>query len=333
VTPVRVAAVVTAHDRREFLPFAVRSALDSGADEVIVVRNFAGPIEGCEGRYRDVPCATPDTNEKEGRGLEVSRADVVGFLDDDDLWAPEKVSHLRARFSADPDLIYYCHAHRPIDASGQPVAASHRELADKRPDEFVRWNGQDFDLLVRTIWPGNNSSTVVRRAWALDWLPAFREAGWSADLFWLVAALLSRRRIQIGPEPLTLLRLHGENMSHARGSTPAEFRARHRTTCERFARSNGTLARIAAERLGPTAAMSVYLTEAAEAFRFFADLEAGRQARRAAARAIRRHAARRDRGVLLAALAALVSPALARRLIYRSSLRRWSLGERTPRTL
>jgi Glycosyl transferase family 2 len=326
MTLVRVAAVVTAHDRREFLPAAVRSALDSGADEVIVVRNFAGPIEGCEGRYRDVPCSTPDTNEKEARGLEASHSDVVGFLDDDDRWTPEKVPQLRTLFGGNPDLVYYCHAHTAIDTSGRPVTARHRELADKHPEEFDRWNGADFGTLVRTIWPGNNSSTVVRRSWAIESLPAFREAGWSADLFWLVTALLSRRPVRIGAEPLTQLRLHGANMSHARSSTAAEFRVRHQTTCERFARSNSTMARLAAARLGPDASMTVYLTEAAEAFRFFSDLEAGRHSRGAAWRALRTHAGRTDRGVVLAATAALASPTLARRLLYRSSLRRWSLG-------
>jgi len=326
VTPVRVAAVVTAHDRRDFLPFAVRSALDGGADEVIVVRNFSGPIEGCEGRYHDVPCATPDTNEKEARGIEASRADVVGFLDDDDLWAPEKVPLLRSLFGGDPELIYYCHAQRAIDSQGRPVSASHRELVDKHPERFGQWDGTDFDNLVSTIWPGNNSSTVVRRAWAADWIPAFREAGWSADIFWLVAGLLSHRHVVIGPDALTLLRLHDANMSQTRGSTREQFRARHQTTCERFARSNATLARLAGERLGPSAPMTRYLAEKSEAYRFFADLEASRHPRRAAARALTHHAGRQDPGVLAAALAAVVSPELARRLLYRSSLRRWSLA-------
>jgi hypothetical protein len=326
LTAVRVAAVVTAHDRRAFLPFAVRSALEGGADEVLVVRNFSGPIEGCEGRYTDVPCSTPDTNEKEARGLEASTADVVGFLDDDDLWTPEKVPHLRSIFGADPDGVYYCHAHVPVDVEGAPVVATHPEWADKHPERFPQWDGNDFEGLVRTVWPGNNSSTVVRRAWAVEWLPAFREAGWSADLFWLVAALLSGRRVTIGPEALTQLRLHGANMSHTRGTTAEEFRTRHQVTCERFARSNGTMARLASARRGPGAPMTVYLSEASEGFRFLADLEAGRRPRRAALRALRHHAGRNDRGVFLAAGAAILSPTMARRLLFRSSLRRWSLG-------
>jgi hypothetical protein len=326
VTSPRISAVVTAHDRVEFLPSAVRSALDGGADEVIVVRNFEGPIAGCEGRYRDVFCPASETNEKEARGLELAQGEVVGFLDDDDLWDPGKIPRIRDLFGPDPDLVYWCHAQRTVDAVGRPVNATHREFADKRPERFSRWDGANFEELVRTIWPGNNSSTVVRRAWAADWLSSFREAGWSADLFWLVAALLSPRHVQISPEALTSLRLHTANMSQTRGATRAEFRLRHRTNCERFARSTGALARLAAERTGPASSMTTYLTRTAEGFRFFADLEAGAHPRRAAARAIGRGAARRDRGVLITALTTLVSPEAARRLLFRSGRRRWGLG-------
>ena len=255
-----ITAVITAHDRVAFLPFAVRSAVEGGADEVVVVRNFTGPIEGCEGRYLDILCPTPDTAEKQCRGLEAARGDVVALLDDDDVWTPEKVPRVRELFGASPTLHYYDHAQRPIDSQGRPIQASHPELAGTHPERFDGWDGQDFGELVRSIWPGNCSSTSVRRSWAVEWIPAAREAGWSADLFWLVAALLSGRSgMRITAEPLTLLRLHDQNMSHARGATPEEFRARHRVASERFARANGTLARIAAERAGPDAPMTRYL--------------------------------------------------------------------------
>ncbi|MGA8664513.1 MAG: glycosyltransferase [Thermoplasmata archaeon] len=322
-----ITAVITAHDRVAFLPFAVRSAVEGGADEVVVVRNFTGPIEGCEGRYLDILCPTPDTAEKQCRGLEAARGDVVALLDDDDVWTPEKVPRVRELFGASPTLHYYDHAQRPIDSQGRPIQASHPELAGTHPERFDGWDGQDFGELVRSIWPGNCSSTSVRRSWAVEWIPAAREAGWSADLFWLVAALLSGRSgMRITAEPLTLLRLHDQNMSHARGATPEEFRARHRVASERFARANGTLARIAAERAGPDAPMTQYLMRATEGFRFFAALEAGERPRRAALRALSRGAGRGDQGVRLAALAAVVSPGLARRLLFRSSLRRWKLG-------
>jgi hypothetical protein len=324
-SPLRLTAVITAHDRREYLPAAVESAVGAGADEVIVVRNFSGEIPGQEGRYRDVPCAAAETNEKEALGLEAASGELVGFLDDDDLWTPATGAVLRGSFGARPDLVYLCHGHRPIDAEGRPVAASHPELIEKDPGRFASWDGKDFRRLVRTIWPGNNSSTVVRRSWATDWLPDFRRAGWSADLFWLVAALGSGRSVDILPEPLTLLRLHDRNMSQTRGSTPVDFRRRHRETSERFARSTAVLAELANARTGPTSSMTRYLSEHAEGYRFFAALEAGDRPRRAAWRALRRAGGREDRAVLGTALVALATPAGARRLLYRSGLRRWGL--------
>jgi len=317
--------VITAHDRKSFLSAAVRSAIDAGADEVIVVRNFSGPVDGCEGRYRDLPCAVPETNAKEAAGLEVASGDLVGFLDDDDLWAPEKGATLRALFGADPDLVYYCHAQAPIDEAGHDVRDRHPEFGARRPSPETSGSAGDFVRLV-THWPGNNSSTVVRRDWASGTLGVVREAGWAADLTWFATAALSGRRYRVGPELLTLLRLHLENMSHAGDSTPEAFRAHHRLSSERFGRATSALARLAAERAGPTSTIGRYLAELAVGYHFLAALEAGEHPRRAAVTALRRGPGLRNRGVTGTALVALASPGLARRLLYRSSQRRWSRG-------
>ncbi|MGI0130675.1 MAG: glycosyltransferase [Thermoplasmata archaeon] len=321
-----VSAVVTAHDRRTFLPDAVGSALASGADEVIVVRNFSGPIEGCEGRYRDVPCDVPDTGEKEARGVAAAEGDVVAFLDDDDLWETAKVAAVRERFASRPDLIYFCHRQRPIDVEGRWVDASHPELTGKDPTRFARTDRADLRTLVEEVWPGNNSSTVVSRRWAMGWLPTLRAAGWSCDLFWFVAALLSDGEMELSPTPLVRLRLHDRNMSSTRGASPEEFRRRHAEASARFARAYDVLARATGDRRGAGSAMGRYLSESAVAFHFFSDLESGLRPRSAAARALRRGPGLHRSGVVGSALVTLISPAVARRLVYRSSVRRWRLG-------
>ncbi len=325
MTALRVSAVVTAHDRREYLAAAVRSAMDAGADEVLVVRNFSDPLPGLDGRFREIRCDRAETNEKEAAGVEAARGDVVAFLDDDDVWEPTKAASLRDWFSSEPDLAYANHALRPIGADGQPVGAAHPEISRRDPRRFATWDGRDFDELVTGIWPGNNSSTVVRRAWATGWLPTFREAGWGADLFWLSVAVSSGARIRIDPTVLTRLRLHDRNMSHARGYGPDEFRQHHRTSCERFARSLGVLARVARERSGPDASPTRWLSRKAGSFGFLADLEAGRHPRRSAARLLRARVNPEDRGVAQVALISLLAPSEGRRALYRSSLRRWRL--------
>jgi len=326
VTAPSVTAVVTAHDRREFLARAVRSALDGGADEVVVVRNFSGPIEGCEGRYRDVPCDIPDTGEKEARGVEASTSDVVGFLDDDDEWEPAKVPRIREVFGRDPGVVYFVHCQRPIDRDGQPVTAVHPEIQGKDPARFAQVDRGDLQRLVDEVWPGNNSSTVVRRGWALEWVGSLRSAGWACDLFWFVAALLSGRELELSGETLVRLRLHERNMSQTRGATPEEFRRRHGESSARFARAYDVLTALARVRRGPTAPMTRFLAEGAVAFHFFADLEGGVRPRSAAWRVLWHGPGLRQRGVVGSALVALVTPAGARRLLYRASERRWRLG-------
>ena len=318
-----VTAVVTAHDRSGFLPEAVASALASTADEVVVVRNFSGPIEGVEGRYRDIPCLDAETGVKEAVGLESARGEIVAFLDDDDLWDPGKVPRVRELFGGDPRLAYYCHDQTPVDAAGRPVTAGHREWALKDPRRFASWDGRDFRTLFQEIWPGNNSSTVVRRDWGLGWAPALREAGWAADRFWIAAALIDRRSIRLEATPLTRLRLHELNMSQTRGASAEEFRILHATSSARFARSCRTVARIASERIGLDSPLTRHFLQSAEAFSFFADLENDHRPRSSALSALLRGPGWGDRAVLGSALVTLLSPAFARRLLYRSSHQRW----------
>jgi hypothetical protein len=326
MTAVTVSAVVTAHDRREFLADGVRSAIASGADEVLVVRNFDGPIEGAEGRYRQIRCDTADTGAKEAAGLEAATGDVVAYLDDDDVWEEAKVGRLRERFGSDPSLVYFCHAQRTIDREGRLVRATHREISGKDPRRFASADSDDLRELVEHVWPGNNSSTVIRRAWALPWSPTLREAGWACDMFWFVAALVSEGTIELSPEPLVRLRLHTQNMSQTRGATPLEFQRRHAQSSERFARAYDVMAGVASARRGPRSRTVRFLREGSIAFRFYADLESNQHVRSSAWRALWAGPGLRDRGVLVSALVAVISPGLARRMLYRSSLRRWRLG-------
>ncbi len=322
----RVSAVITEQTPRGYLSAAIGSAVAAGADEIVVVRAVPSPVLEWAGRFRDIPCVELPTGRKQALGVETATGDVVAFLDDDDLWEPTKVERIRARFAASPDLVYHDHAQTAIDASGRPAAATHPEFAGRSPERF---SGMDRDAvwtLFDRIWPGNSSSTSVRRAWALTGTGALRETAWAADAFWLVAALLSDRGMELSPERLTRLRLHGENMSNPREVDAASFRRRHAEASARFAAAYSSLARLAADRRGPTAPLSRFLAQQAETFEFQQRLEVGANARSAAARYLRRGAGRHRAGLWGTALIALASPAAGRTLLYRAGRQRSRLG-------
>jgi Glycosyl transferase family 2 len=229
---ITVSAVVVAHDpeRQAMLRAAVASAGASGADEIVVVRPYAGPIDGWEGRYRDVRSSDPTLAGKQADGVEAAVGEVVAFLDDDDLWKPEKVGVLRERFSARPELILLNHAYDRIDAAGRP-------LGPGTPSEG-RW----------TL----SSNLAVRRAWAVQRTAVAREAGWEADETWvLMADVDAPSGVEVLDRSLTLWRYHAANVSRSHRTTSAEFRAAHRRLYPRWVRAETAMLRYARSRSLP----------------------------------------------------------------------------------
>ncbi len=293
--PISISAVVVAHDpsRRAMLRDAVASA--AGADEVVVVRPYDGAIEGWEGRYRDVRTTDPTLAGKQADGVEAARGDVVAFLDDDDLWKPEKVGVLRERFAARPELILLNHAYDMIDEAGRP-------LGPGRPANG-RW----------TL----SSNLAVRRAWAAGRTAVLRAAGWEADETWVLAADVDRPEgVEILDRSLTLWRYHEANVSRSHRTNAAEFRAAHARLYARWVRAETAMLGYArSQRLPETSPLVARRRQRLAAFTFLAALE-GDADPRAAARAFRATPGVDPALRRLAGLASL-SPRLARYALFR----------------
>lgn len=213
-------AILITYDRPALFRLALRSALaQRGVDlDVVVVDNGSDPpvaelVAECADprvrllRHDENIGATPARNH----GIAQAAAPWVGFLDDDDLWAPTKVaSQLAAAQAAGADWVYVGCVY--TDATGAVVAG-----APPPPVEVVATT-----LPVRFSVPAGLSGVL--------WRPAALPDGGLLDerLSFADDWDLCLRLLRVGApaavlEPLVAFRQHGGSMSRTSAAYRGEY--------------------------------------------------------------------------------------------------------------
>ncbi len=225
----KVSVIVMAHGRRDFLRYAVDSALRqtaAAADyEVVVTKDFSDPYVDALPGVRLLDSAGMGTGEMIADAARASTGDLVAFLDDDDVWETEKLARVLSVFRDDPGLAYYGHGQSVINDAGRPApmgGAMWRRQRRLRSD--IEVPSPIGGSVADWLWadPGNDSSITLQRAALLAREPFLRQIRASIDTFLLWTGLLSSGGVRFSREPLTRLRVHTENFS--RGSR-ASFQA------------------------------------------------------------------------------------------------------------
>lgn len=259
-----ISVVLVFHTRLNFLSLALTSILEQTLPgdqfEVLVV----GPKrpEGLVDRpssplVRFVECAEAELGNKIAAGIRRSQGEVIAFLEDDDLFEPDKLSFVRDAFLSDSNLAYLQNGYRTIDERG-------RWISRKGPDEraMERWarrgkvliSGRPTDSELRQfshIPAGfNNSSIAVRRRLVRPHLPLLESVDTLVDVTLLYGALVQRCHLCLDPRPLTRLRKHASSNSDPRSTSELDqlsrlrafsqaARSRRRLLLE-FVRENGS---------------------------------------------------------------------------------------------
>lgn len=182
MTGPRVSVVIPTCDRSEFLVDAVRSALSQTVEilEVIVVDDAStkdpGPalaLFGDRVHLERLPQRS-GANVARNRGIDLARGDVVGFLDDDDVWQPDKTATqlaamakgdygaclcrtLSSKAGRDPGTVVdevdadWLRRGTPCGTSGLLIRRD--VVAEMRFDPALP-RAQDWDLFVRLVQRG-----------------------------------------------------------------------------------------------------------------------------------------------------------------------------------
>ena len=212
-----LSVLVTAHQRREFLPEALRSIerqdLPSDQYEVVVVKDYADAaidlqIEELGGRT--VPVEGDNMGGIMALGIRACRGDVICFLDDDDRFAPHKLRVVRDEFLRFPDLGYLHNGLTLIDEGGNHLDGLSPEYRD-RAERMSR--DPDFCSSCISIRSDFFRPLVVR------WSEVRRAPDTLLD-YVARAAGFTRRS---STEPLTEYRIHPSSNSRRTNHAPAYF--------------------------------------------------------------------------------------------------------------
>jgi len=140
-------------------------------------------------------------------GMTAGHGEFIAFLDQDDLWLPEKIAAQMALLLRDPEVGFALTMQRRFVTEGEPTP------------EWVRPEWIDRDLL------GNDPSALLVRRATLELVgpfnPAFQQA---SDVDWFFRASERHVRSAVVPRALLLRRLHDANNSRFVTQTAADIR-------------------------------------------------------------------------------------------------------------
>lgn len=215
-----VAVVVPTYNRVHLLQATLRSVLEQSLTdfELLVLddgstddtRAVVGAIGDPRIRYERV-AHTARLSRLRNLGVRLARADLVAFLDHDDLWAPEKLERQLALLDAHPECGLCATDSQSFDEAGLHDDGDHLTtlLADEATGGvFV---GSLFRRLIEARLGLLPSSIVVRRA-AFDAVGGLDERLRTGDSEFLVR-LSHRTRAAVVLETLVYRRRHPGSMS------------------------------------------------------------------------------------------------------------------------
>jgi len=230
-----ISVIVTAYNRRRYLPFALRSleaqTLPRDRFEVIVVKNFndkeSDDIISRNG-WKDLYEDSTYHGRKILAGLEESKGDVITVLEDDDMYVSNRLEKIYKAFTSYGRLTYFHNSQAVIDGNGNLLERPLLSLpisknlvggspividVDRLRGLAKRYNMSVADLVlkVRAGADFNSSSMTARRSALEINAHLLKEIPTSIDFFIFASSLRAGGLMYFTDERLTLYRVHGGN--------------------------------------------------------------------------------------------------------------------------
>ena len=225
-----ISVIVTAHDRRKYLPEALRSlesqTLDKDKFEVIVVKNFEDPASDeiiRRNGWRNIVTDVRPLGGKISIGMEEARGGVITFLEDDDMYAPERLQVVEKAFKDIARLTYFHNGQTVIDENGNVIPNTIARLfvptgimrASMLIDERIKRLPCSLDY-VNILFGAdfNNSSIAIKKEILQDAdINMLRNLSTAVDLYLYAKSFTSSGLLYLTTSRLTLYRVHLQSFS------------------------------------------------------------------------------------------------------------------------
>jgi glycosyltransferase involved in cell wall biosynthesis len=202
-----------------YRPLEVLVADDGSTDATAaVMARYGEPV-----RYLCQPTAGPAAARN--LGLRAARGEFVAFLDQDDLWHPEKLARQMARFQSRPTL---------------DVCVTHVRMfwISELREEAARYRHHRRAQAV----PGYTTGTLLARRRLFETVGQFFPSLWFSDASdWFLRAAERGAVMELLPDVLTFHRVHRDNLSRRlAAASRAEYVGIVKASLDRRRRSNRT---------------------------------------------------------------------------------------------
>jgi glycosyltransferase involved in cell wall biosynthesis len=213
-----ITVFIGAYNRKDYLIKAVNSVLNQTVDknlyEVIVSKNFIDDKidkyleeNGC----RIIFFERGLVGEQIVSGVKEAKGKIIAFLDDDDLFLPNKLERIYDVFSKNDEIVYY-HNEQLIATEDGKILNKKYSVTTKKysSDQFFN---MDHTKLNNAIF--NLSSIVIRKDYYLKYLNILKNMPSHPDDFFFFAALNEKTHIFIDQLPLTIYLRYNNSLSYA----------------------------------------------------------------------------------------------------------------------
>jgi glycosyltransferase involved in cell wall biosynthesis len=202
--PRTISAVITAYNSERYVGDAIASirAQTVAPSEIVVIDDGSTDLTSSEVRklgadiryFRQDNSGEPSARNK---GVEISRGDLIAFLDADDAWPHDHLQLLSAPFDSSPNIEIVSGRGRAFQDEGWMEAL---QPSPQRPEAHMMSFG--CSLIARTAFDKVGSiDTAIRHGCDLDWFLRCRESGVSIIVLDAVTLLYRRHSESMTSDP------------------------------------------------------------------------------------------------------------------------------------